>query len=471
LPWPAPSQWVHETTDVTVNRFTPPAAGTATPVRFPALARDALSNGLAVWTIRHTAAPVVTAVLLIGAGTADDPADRLGLASIAADLSGEGADGDDAIRLADRLGRLGTRLEIGAGPDVTTLGFASLARHFEGALEVLAGVACRPHLALADLARLRDLRLSRLSQLRHSATAVAERAFVHAVFPEHGYGHGSLGTTRGLRSVTIEDVRAWHAGVFRPARAVLIVGGDVVHGSVMRLAHRAFGAWPSGSPGDGDGPTSRGRLTPVSSPRVVLVDRPAAPQSVLRVGHIGPPRASRAYHALIVLNAVLGGQFSSRLNTHLRERRGVTYGARTSLDARRDAGAFACETSVQADATASSIADVLAEFRTVREPGTLTAEEVTRAIRSLTRGYVRGFELASQIVRAAAELAAYGLSDDTFDRFVPEVSAQTVESVRQAAATFVDADQAVAVVVGDSLACRPGLEALGWPIEAFVPEF
>jgi zinc protease len=457
---------------VTIDRFTPPAAGAATPVRFPALARDALSNGLAVWTIRHTAAPVVTAILMIRAGTADDPVDRPGLASIAADMSVEGADGDDAIRLADRFGRLGTRLEIGAGPDVTTLGFTALERHFEHALDALGAVACRPHLAPADLTRLRDLRLSRLGQLRHSATAVAERAFVRAVFPEHGYGHGSLGTTRGLGLVTIEEVRDWHSGVFRPARAVLIVGGDVVHGSVMRLAHRAFGAWPSASPGGGGNvAASRGRLTPASSPRVVLVDRPAAPQSVLRIGHVGPPRASPAYHALNVLNAVLGGQFSSRINTHLRERRGVTYGARTSLDARRDAGAFACETSVQADATASSIADVLAEFRTVRQPGALTAEEITRAIRSLTRGYVRGFELASQIVRAAAELAAYGLSDDTFDRFVPEVSAQTVESVRQAAATFVDADQAVSVVVGDSQACRPALEALGWPIEAVAPEF
>ena len=457
---------------MTLHRFTPPAAGAATPVRFPALARDALSNGLTVWTIRHTAAPVVTAILMIRAGTADDPVDRLGLASIAADMSGEGADGDDAIRLADRLGRLGTRLEIGAGPDVTTLGFTALGRHFEHALDALGAVACRPHLAPADLARLRDLRLSRLGQLQHSATAVAERAFVRAVFPEHGYGHGSLGTTRGLRLVTIEDVRNWHAGMFRPARAVLLVGGDVVHESVMRLAHRAFGSWPSASAGDReDVATSRGRLTPAAAPRVVLVDRPAASQSVLRIGHVGPPRASAAYHGLIVLNAVLGGQFSSRINTQLRERRGVTYGARTSLEMRRDAGAFACETSVQADATASSIADVLAEFRTVRQPGALTAEEITHAVRSLTRGYVRGFELASQIVRAAAELAAYELSDDTFDRFVPEVSAQTVESVRQAATTFVDADQAVAVVVGDSHACRPALEALGWPIEAVAPEF
>jgi predicted Zn-dependent peptidase len=168
---------------------------------------------------------------------------------------------------------------------------------------------------------------------------------------------------------------------------------------------------------------------------------------------------------------VLGGQFSSRINTHLRERRGVTYGARTSLDVRRDGGAVTCETSVQADATASSIADVLAEFRAVREPGALTTDEIRRAVRSLTRGYVRGFEIASHFVHAAAELAAFGLPDNTFDRFVPEISAQTAESARVAAETFLHPDRAVAVVVGDATACRPGLEALGWPVEAATPEF
>lgn len=454
------------------DRFTPPMVGGATPVRFPPIARARLTTGLAVWTIRHRAAPVVTAALMITAGTGDDPPASPGLASMAADLSGEGANGDNAIQLADRLARLGTRLQIGTGPDVTSLGFTSLAKRFDEALDVLGGVVNRPHLSPTDLDRLRDLRLSRLGQLRHSATAVAERAFVRAIFPEHGYGHGSLGTSRALQALTVDDIRAWHARVFRPSRATLIVSGDVEPEAVRRSAERAFGAWGAGIPAGGpEAVSDRGRVALAPTPRVVLVDRPGSPQSVLRIGHLGPPRSSPAYHALVVLNAVLGGQFSSRINTHLRERRGVTYGARTSLDVRRDAGAIACETSVQADATASSIADVLAEFRSVREPGVLGAPEISRAIQSLTRGYVRGFEIASHFVHAAAELAAFGLSDDTFDRFVPEISSQTVESARQAAEAFLHPDRAVAVVVGDAAACRPSLEALGWPIDTTAPDF
>lgn len=450
-------------------RFSPPSAGAATTVRFPAIVRELLPNGLSVWTIRHAAAPVVTTALLISAGTADDPVSRPGLASIAADLAGEGTDSDDSIRLADRLGRLGTHLEIGAGPDLSSLGFTSLVRHFDRVLDLLGAVTIRPRLASADLDRLRELRLSRLGQLRHSAPAVAERAFIRAVFPEHGYGHGSLGTTHALSALTADEVRAWHTAVFRPTRAKLVVCGDIVHESVMRSAHRVFGSWRGA---DGDLPTStRGRVTGPFPPRVVFVERSGAPQSVLRIGHVSPARAVPVYYALVVLNAVLGGQFSSRINLHLRERRGVTYGARTSLDLRREAGSFVCETSVQADATGSAIADVLAEFRAVGEPDVLTVEEVNRAVRSLTRGYVRGFELAGHLVRAAAELAAFGLRDDAFDRFVPEVSAQSVESIQQAAAAYVHADQAVAVVVGDRQACRAGLEALGWPIDDTTPEF
>jgi predicted Zn-dependent peptidase len=454
---------------MTVDRFQPPAAGAPTPVRFPAIARDTLSNGLSVWTIRHTAAPVATALLLVRAGTADDPADRYGLAAMASDLCGEGADGLGPIALGDKLARLGSRLDIGAGPDITSLGFTSLTKHFDGVLDLLGAIACRPDYDPSSLDRLRELRLSRLSQLRHSATAVAERAFVKAIFPAHGYGHGSLGTTAALQALTVRDVRAWHARAFRPSQAVLLVGGDVVPQDVIRAAHRAFGGWtePSGVVAT----PSRGTFAAASAPHIVLVDRPEAPQSVLRIGHLGPARTTTAYHPLVVLNAVLGGQFSSRINIQLRERRAITYGARTSLEVRRDAGAFACETSVQADATASAITDVLNEFRAVREPGSLTADEISRATRSLTRGYVRGFETSSHLVRAAAELAAFHLPDSTFDEFVPAIAHQTEESARTAAVDFVHPDRAVAVVVGDSTVCRPSLDALGWPVEVTTPEF
>jgi predicted Zn-dependent peptidase len=203
---------------------------------------------------------------------------------------------------------------------------------------------------------------------------------------------------------------------------------------------------------------------------VLLVDRPGAPQAELRIGHVGPSRLTPAYHALVTLNAVLGGQFTSRINRRLREEKGVTYGARTSFDFRRVAGTFSCDTSVQADAAGAAVADVLDELDRVRQDD-VPAPELEAAKASLTRGYVRNFEIAGQLARAAVQLATYGLPDHTFDRFVPGVEAVSGADVHDAARDFVRPADATIVVVGDASTCRLQLATLGREVELAKPEF
>jgi predicted Zn-dependent peptidase len=205
--------------------------------------------------------------------------------------------------------------------------------------------------------------------------------------------------------------------------------------------------------------------------RILLVHRPGAPQSELRVGHIGPSRATSAYYALISLNALLGGQFTSRINRRLREEKGVTYGARTSFDFRRVAGSFSCETSVQSNATAIAVGDILAELEDVRRVGAVTIDELERGKASLTRGYVRNFETAGQMVRAAAQLATLSLADDTFDRFVSAVDAVDIDALHRAALEFIRPADVTVVVVGDSDQCRAPLESLGRRVVDATPEF
>jgi predicted Zn-dependent peptidase len=206
-------------------------------------------------------------------------------------------------------------------------------------------------------------------------------------------------------------------------------------------------------------------------PPVLFVPRPGAPQSELRIGHLGPSRDVAAYHALITLNAALGGQFSSRLNATLREKKGLTYGVQTVFDFRRRSGTFACETSVQADGTGEAIRDVLAEFEAVRGSRAIDDAELSRAKAALTRGYARHFETAEQLARASVQLLTYGLDDRTFDRFVPSIEAITADDTAAAAREFVHPDRAVAVVVGDPDHCRPQLAALGRPVADVTPEF
>jgi predicted Zn-dependent peptidase len=451
---------------VTADRFVRPSPGVPVPVRFPGIHRRRLDTGLEVWAIRHAAVPLVTVSLLVARGTGDDPADRHGLASLAGDLLDEGAGGRDAIQLAEAFAAMGTQLEVDVGPDATTLSLTALSRFLAPALDLVADVVARPRLEPRDFKRVRELRLNRLRQLSQSAGTMADRMYVSALFREHSYGHGALGTTASLDAITLDETREFWARMYGAPTATLIVVGDVSADDVWTSAEAALGRW-YGSTQSPPRP-----VEPDAHPdaRIFLVDRPSAPQSELRLGHLGPPRGTPAYHALVSLNAVLGGQFTSRVNRRLREEKGVTYGARTTFDFRRVAGTFSCDTSVDAAASADAVADVLAELSAIR--GVPVPDgELGAAKASLTRGYARSFETAGQMARAAAQIATHGLPDDTFDRFVPSVDAVTATAVFDAAAEFIRPDDATIVVVGDAARCQPLLERLGKPLVVTTPEF
>ncbi|HKW01443.1 MAG TPA: pitrilysin family protein [Vicinamibacterales bacterium] len=455
---------------MTADRFVLPDVGAPGPVTFPPIARAVLDNGLRVWSLSHTTVPVATALLVIRCGASADPSDKPGLAGVTADLLDEAAGPYDAIQLADAFARLGSQLVTEVGSDVVTVGFTTLDRFFPHALALLGEVMQRPRLTESDLTRVRELRSSRLKQLSSSASAAADRTFYRAIFGEHPYGHGVLGTLQSLTGITLDDVRGFRAARFVPADATLIVGGNLDQSAVVSAARAALGGWTAEGP---RAPSSRHEGAPAVAavPSVLFVSRPRAPQSELRVGHVGPPRSVAAYHRLVTLNAALGGQFSSRLNTILREQKGLTYGVHTTFDFRLLAGTFACETSVQADGTAEAIRDVLAQCEAIRAAGNVTGDELTRAKAAITRGYAKHFETADQLVRAAMQLATYELPDDTFDRFVPAISAVAPADAEAAAREFLHPAGAVSVVVGDPDACRAQVEALGYPVTDVVPEF
>jgi zinc protease len=449
-------------------RFLMPDAGTPAVVAFPPLARGTLDNGLRVWTIRHDALPLAAISLIVDAGSVNDPASQPGLASMTADLLDERAGKLDAIGVAEAWARLGSSLETEGGTDVTAFGALLLSRLFEPSLALLSEIVTVADFTDADVARVRELRVSRLQQLRNAASSIADRAFLRAVFGSHGYGHGSMGTIASLEQVTPDDARAFHAREYRPDRTTLVVAGDVSHEAVMRAADACFGAWS----------VSGGRASPVETdaihtvPQSIrLVDRPGAPQSELRIGHLGVPRHTPVYHALVTLNGVLGGQFSSRLNQRLRQEKGYTYGAHSSFDVRRSSGTFACDSSVQSDATAAAIQDVLDECAAIRDSRPPAGDELARVKDGLTRGYARNFETAAQLARAASQLVIFDLPDDTFDRFVPSVLAVDDAAALAAARAYIRPEEVAVVVVGDAEAVEKSLGGLGMTIVKAEGEF
>jgi predicted Zn-dependent peptidase len=199
------------------------------------------------------------------------------------------------------------------------------------------------------------------------------------------------------------------------------------------------------------------------------VERSDAPQSEIRIGHLGVPRVTPDYHALLLLNAGLGGSFSGRLNLRLRQQLGYTYGARSAFDMDRDAGTFACETSVQGDKTSVSVRELVHLLTEIRQDKPLSADELELARGTLTRGYARHFETPRQLAGAVAQIAIYGLPDDHVEQFVPAVNAVTPDDLVAAARARIDPDRLITVVVGDPK-WKDALAELG-PVETVTPEF
>ena len=306
----------------------------------------------------------------------------------------------------------------------------------------------------------RELRLNRLIQLRDLAPALADRAFARMLYGDHPYGHVPLGTESSLQSLTLDEVRRFHGAMFTPSSMTVVAAGDAPHDLLAGSVEAAFGGWRASS-ADGDpADPSRWPLPPNPQERLAIVHRPAAAQSELRIGHIGVPRRTPDYHALLVLNMILGGQFVSRINMNLREEKGYTYGARTSFDFRRGPGPFVLNASVQSEVTVDAIIEALAELHAIRGSRPVTPSELETGRAALTRGYPRNFETAEQISRGAAQLALYDLPDDYFSTFVPKVLAVDRAAVTRVAEQHIDPSRLLTVIVGDREKVAPGLPRL-----------
>ena len=318
-----------------------------------------------------------------------------------------------------------------------------------------------PRLDPRDFDRVRELRLNRLVQLRDLPPAVADRIFTQLLYPEHPYGHLPIGTEGALRALTVDDVIAFHRRVYTPTHATVIAVGDASHDRLAALVADAFGGWasPDGVAADLVDMASLG-APPSPAGRVVTVHRAGAAQSELRMGHIGLARSTPDYHALLVMNMILGGQFVSRINMNLREEKGYTYGARTSFEFRKGPGPFVFQTSVQSDVTAEAVREVLGEIETIRGDRPVTAAELELGRAALTRGYPRNFETAEQLGRAAVQLALYGLPDDYFTTFVPRVLAIDQDDVTRVAQDHLAPERLLTVIVGDRDKVGPTLEGL-----------
>jgi predicted Zn-dependent peptidase len=436
-----------------------PVAGTPRPYDFPTVAEHRLDNGLRILVADLPGRPLVSASLVLSTGAADEPAAEAGATVLAARALSEGTEHYDAIALIEASERLGASLHADAGWDAFSAGVDVPADRLPEALGLLAELVLHPTFPAAEVERLREERLNDILQAKADPRRRAEETFIGTIYapssPYHRPSGGTQETVEGLTPAVLR--RAWAAGL-DPARATLVVGGDLGGQDVASMVAQLFDDWGHG-PGVAamssidDAPSSAGRL-------VRVVHRPGSVQTEIRIGHRGLRRRIPDFHAVSVMSAILGGLFNSRLNMKLREEKGYTYGAGAGFDLRRGAGPFAARAAVNTEVTVPAILDTLTELTRMRDTA-VTKSELAAARDFLIGVFPLRFETASAVVGALSGLVVHGLPVEELVGYRSRIEAVGIDDIAAAAAGHLDVEHAAIVLVGDVDAFGPALEAEG----------
>ncbi len=444
----------------------PPQPGPVRAFAAPPVTRCALSAGPVVLVASQPRLPLVSAVITIDAGLYHEPVAQAGLAWLTGSTLDTGAGDASGDALAWAFERLGADLDVDVTADALLVRMTVPAARLADALALLADVVLRPTFPAAEVDRLREEQLAEILQRAKEPRAHATDVFLRALYGSTPYGRPLAGLAHSVRTLERNAVLKFHAARFAAQRCTIILAGDIDADAAGEVLEPLFTAWPAG-PQDGQpdppAPPSRERA-------IHLVDRADAVQSEIRVGHIGVERTHADYYPLRVMNTILGGAFTSRLNLNLREKHGFTYGVRSGYACRRAAGPFLIQTGVGTDVTARALEEILREVHALRQDGA-TEEEVSNA-----RDYLAGImplelESTEQLAVRLSDLAIYDLPLDDLARYREAIAAVRVEDVARVARQHLDPSRFVTVIVGNAAAVRDDLVALdAGPVSDGAPD-
>ena len=433
-----------------------PKPGPVRSYRFPEFIDQKLPSGIRVVTAPVRKLPVVTVLVIIDAGSTNDPTGKEGVAALTAGLLLEGTARLNGAALTEKFERLGTSLESGADWDSAFVKITALSDKLEAATMLLGEALSEPAFPEREVERLKAERLAEILQLETEPRGLADEKFSEFLYsPESRYSKPDEGSTESVSGLSRADVQEFYRARYRTGSTTVVVTGDISADDARALVGRAFQGWASGSA------SSAKLITASRSSRktVHIVHKQDAPQSELRIGHVGVPRKHPKFFSTLVMNAVLGGLFGSRINLNLREVHGYTYGASSYYDWRRGAGPFVVSTAVQSEVTAPALREIFFEIERIRSES-ISGEEL-----SLAKDYLDGvfpirYETTAAIASALASLVIYELPAEYYDTYRRNIRDVSSDGVLDAAKTHLHPNELQTIVVGDARVIRDSLAQL-----------
>lgn len=433
-----------------------PQAGPSRTYHFPRFESRHLPNGMRILVARVTKLPVVTVMMVAEAGAMAEPSGLEGIARLTAGALLEGSARHTGVELTERLEGLGASVELSADWDVSLASMTVLRTRLREAFGLLAEVVGEPSFPEREIERLKSERLAELLQTRAEPRTLASEMFSRFLYVQDSrYALPEAGSEKSVASLSAESTRSFYGARYRAGGLTMILAGDVHMDEAEKYALEFFGGWANAEPAD-----TTIRVTAARETRAVhIVDKNDAPQSELRIGHVGIPRSHPDFYDVLVMNAVLGGLFSSRINLNLREEHGYTYGASSTFDWRRQSGPFVVSTAVRSDVTDAAVREILKEIDRIRAE-VIPLDELTLASSFLEGVFPIKYETTNAIAHALANLVIYDLPDDYFEKYRARIREVSPDRVLQAAQRHLHPENLQVVVVGAASSIREPLERL-----------
>jgi zinc protease len=441
----------------------PPRPLPAREVKFPPYEVRTLDNGLQVVVVLHHEQPVVSMRMLVRAGAAQDPAGKGGVATLTAALLDQGTTSKTAQQIADTIDYIGGGLGTGAGSDLSFINVVVMKDSFDLGMELLADVARNPAFAQDEIDRQRQQALSALQVSQNDPDYLASVVFDRLVYGFHPYGLPNSGSPESLASIERADLEAFHRRYFVPNNTILAIVGDVTSDEAFAAVNRVFGKWARGD-------ISAPKLPEPPSPtrRIVIVDKPDAVQTEVRVGHLGIPRKHQDYMAVDLAFKILGGEGSNRLHRVLRSERGLTYGASADIQTSKMAGDFVAETDTRTDTTGEALRLIVEEFSRLQRER-VHERELADAQAYLAGNFPLTIETPDAIATQVLNAVFYELPLDEIGTFRERVQAVTPDDIQRVARAYVRPDRLSIVLVGNASGFASQLKGVGFSEFEVIP--